>query len=128
MLSTLLPDMATFTSLNLLIFILCCYGLTSILVYSRVLSYVRPSYYFFHCPMCVGFWVGILMMFLSCYTELFTFEVSWVNALILGSISSGTSYVLSMLVTDGGFQHEYRIKRGMDPEMDAETSRKLLQG
>ncbi len=117
-----------FTNIELITFVLSCYGMTSILVYSKIFSYVRPRHYFFHCPMCVGFWVGILMMVLSSYTELFTFEVSWANTLILGSLSSGTSYVLSMLVTDGGLQYEYRNKGSLDPEVDAQTSSKLLQG
>ena len=78
--------------------------------------------------MCVGFWVGVIMMFISRYTELFTFEVSVINALLLGSISSGTSYILSMIVSDGGFQHEHRTNGDVDTKMETETSRKVLQG
>jgi len=113
---------------NILSFVLCCYGLTQILVYSSLLSLIRPKYHFFHCPMCIGFWSGVLLLFLNPFTELFTFEVSLVNGLLLGWLSSGTSYALCMLISDGGFQYEYRNKRDVDAKMDAKTSNQLLQG
>ncbi len=110
------------------LFGLASYGLTQILVYSKIFEKIRPSYYFFHCPMCVGFWVGVFLMFLGPYTELFIFDVNVVNAVILGSISSATSYALCMLIADGGFQYEYRTKRDVDAKMDVKTSNQLLQG
>ena len=113
---------------EMLYFILCSYGLTQILVFSKILSSVRPVHYFFHCPMCIGFWSGVLLLFLYPFTELFTCDVSLVNALLLGSLSSGTSYALCMLISDGGFQHEYRTRGNVDTEVDAKTSRKVLQG
>ena len=78
--------------------------------------------------MCVGFWAGVLLLFLNPFTELFTFDITLVNALLLGWLSSGTSYALCMLISDGGFQHEYRIKGSVDTEVDAKTRRKVLQG
>ena len=114
--------------MSLIYFILSAYGITQILVFSKILEPIRPNYYFFHCPICVGFWVGVLLMLLNPFTELFTFDVTLVNALILGGISSATSYALCMLISDGGFQHEYRTRRNVDTEMETETSRKVLQG
>ena len=114
--------------MSLLYYILCSYGLTQVLVFSKILSPLRPKYHFFNCPMCIGFWVGVLLLLLNPFTELFTFDVSVINALLLGSLSSGTSYALCMLISDGGFQHEYRIRGNVDTEVDAETSRKVLQG
>ena len=67
-------------------------------------------------------------MFLGPYTELFTFDAGVANAIILGGISSATSYALCMLIGDGGFQYEYRIKRDVDTEVDVKTRSKLLQG
>jgi len=78
--------------------------------------------------MCVGFWVGVFLMFLNPFTELFTFDVSVVNAFLMGCLSSGTSYALCMLISDGGFQHEYRIKRDVDAKVETKTSRQVLQG
>ena len=78
--------------------------------------------------MCVGFWVGVLLLFLNPFTELFTYDITLVNALLLGWLSSGTSYALCMLISDGGFQHEYGIRGSVDAEMDAKARRKVLQG
>ncbi len=41
---------------------------------------------------------------INAYTELFTFEYTIANLFILGWLSSGTSYVLSMLINDDGIQ------------------------
>ena len=114
--------------MSLLYFVLACYGITSILVYGKVFDALRPSYHFFHCPMCVGFWVGVILMTLNPFTELFTFDVSVVNLFLMGWLSSGTSYALCMLISDGGFQHEYRVKGNVDTEVETETSRQVLQG
>tara|TARA_R100000808_G_C2112633_1_gene126257 strand:+ start:732 stop:1028 length:297 start_codon:yes stop_codon:yes gene_type:complete len=92
--------------MNFVWFILTAYGLTQILVYGSIFNKIRPKNGFFgelfHCPMCLGFWVGILLYGISFHTELFTFELNWANPIILGSISSGTSYALSMLFGDEG--------------------------
>ena len=112
----------------LLYYVLCSYGLTQILTYSKILSFARPSHYFFHCPMCVGFWVGVFLLLLNPFTELFTFDVSLVNGFLLGCLASGTSYALCMLISDGGFQYEYRTKRDVDAKVDVKTRNKLLQG
>jgi len=114
--------------LELVYFILCSYGLTQILVFSTLFERLRPKHHFFHCPMCVGFWSGLLLLLLNPFTELFTFDVTLVNMLLLGWLSSGTSYALCMLISDGGFQHEYRVKRNVDAKVEAETSRQVLQG
>ena len=114
--------------MSILAFVLCCYGLTQVLVYSSLLDAFRPVHHFFHCPMCIGFWVGVLLLFLNPFTELFTFEVSLVNGLLLGWLSSRTSYALCMLISDGGFQYECRTNRGVDTKVDAKTSNQLLQG
>ena len=114
--------------MSLLYFALSCYGITSILVYGRVFDRLRPSHHFFHCPMCVGFWVGVILMTLNPFTELFTYTISVTNAFLLGGVGSGVSYVLSMLFGDEGIRHEHRINGSLDTKMDAKTSSKLLQG
>jgi hypothetical protein len=68
------------------------------------------------------------MLFLNPYTELFTFDVTAVNALILGSLASGTSYILCSVVSDGGIQLEHTEPGDLDTKMDAAPSRTLLQG
>ena len=90
--------------LALLYFILCSFGLTSILVYGKILDRIRPKNCFFHCPACMGFWVGVFLFCINGYTELFTFDYNLINALLLGWLSSGTSYVLSTLFNDNGLK------------------------
>ena len=98
--------------IELLTFILAAYGLTQILVYGKVLEGLRPTTgwlgQLFSCPMCMGFHVGWILMLLSPYTELFNFDVTPANYLILGCLSSGTSYVLNMLIGDEGLKHEHK--------------------
>ena len=64
--------------MELLTFILCAYGLTQIL------------------------------MLLSPFTELFSFDVTVFNFFLLGGLSSGTSYILNMVFGDNGVKHEYK--------------------
>ena len=52
----------------------------------------------------MGFWVGAFLFCINGYTELFTFDYNLINALLLGWLSSGTSYVLSTLFNDNGLR------------------------
>ena len=71
----------------------------------------------------MGFHVGWFLMLLSPFTELFSFDVSIVNLLLLGGVSSGTSYILNMVFGDEGIKHEHKH---LDTEVDATTSQTLL--
>ena len=88
--------------MNLLLFVLAAYGLTQIIVYGRIFNKIRPSYHFFHCSMCIGWWVGLFLWAINPYTELFTFEYSIATAFVMACVSSGTSYVLNMVFDDKG--------------------------
>mgnify|MGYP000085365914 FL=1 len=94
--------------MDLLYFVLAAFGLTQILVYGSIFDPIRPSSgklgQLFHCSMCLGFWVGAFLFGINGYTELFTFEYTFANLFILGWLSSGTSYVLSMIFCDNGIQ------------------------
>jgi hypothetical protein len=79
--------------MQLITFILACYGMTMIVVYGKIFEPVRPNHYFFRCTMCMGFWVGLI--------NIFMIELPF-NAFTAGCISSGTSYLLSRLVDDDG--------------------------
>jgi len=89
--------------LGLIYFILCAYGLTQLLCYGKIFNRIRPAHYFFSCPMCMGFWVGIFLFSINGFTELFSFDYSLANAPLLGCLSSGTSYIINMLFGDSGF-------------------------
>jgi len=98
--------------MELVYFVLCTYGMTSIVVYSHIFK--TPREYLssksdwlcelLHCPMCTGFWVGVFICGINKYTELFTFEYNLVNFLLLGMLSAGTSYILNVLFDDEGIK------------------------
>ena len=94
--------------MELLTFILVAYGLTQILVYGSILNSIRPTKGklgdLFHCPMCMGFWVGFFLCVISPFTPLFTFEPNFVTPILLGCLSSGTSYVLCQVFDDEGIK------------------------
>jgi hypothetical protein len=98
--------------MELLTFILAAYGLTQMIVYGKIFNKIRPVKgrlgELFKCPMCMGFHVGWLLMLLSPFTELFIFEVSVANFFLLGGVSSGTSYILTMIFGDEGRKHEHK--------------------
>ena len=94
--------------MNLLLFVLAAYGLTQIIVFGSIFNKIRPSHHFFHCPMCVGWWVGLFLWAINQYTELFTFEYSITTAFLLGCVSSGTSYILNMIFGDEGIN--FKVK------------------
>ena len=99
--------------MELLTFILCAYGLTQILVYGKIFDAIRPKKgklgELASCAMCLGFHVGWLLMLLSPFTELFSFDVSLLNLFLLGGLSSGTSYILTMLFGDNGVKHDLNL-------------------
>ena len=94
--------------MQLIWFILACYGLTQILVYGSIFNKIRPTKgtvgVLFRCPMCLGFWVGIIVCLISPFTELFMFEVNLANLLLCGWLSSGTSYILCKVFDDDGIK------------------------
>ena len=94
--------------MELLTFILCAYGLTQIIVYGKIFKDIRPTEgrlgELFRCPMCMGFHVGWFLMLLSPFTELFNFEYNIANLLILGCLSSATSYALNVVISDSGIK------------------------
>ena len=65
------------------------------------------------CPMCTGFWVGLFLWFVKDYTQLFTFDNSFVTAFLLGCASSAAAYLGSMFMGDDGIKVEkvVRIER-----------------
>ena len=92
--------------MDLIYFILCAYGITQILKYAHIFDKIRPNKKFFKCSMCLGFWVGISLFSINKYTELFSFEYNFINLILLGCLSSGTSYILGVLIGDEGIRHE----------------------
>ena len=113
--------------MDFLAFILCCYGLTQILVYGKIFDRIRPTQgwmgQLLSCSMCTGFWVGFVLWGINGFTTLFIFDNSILTGFLLGCLSSGTSYILCQVFGDEGVKHER-----LDKKMDVTTSKTLLQG
>jgi len=92
--------------MNLLTFVLISWGMTQILVYGKIFDKVRPTEGWFgellSCPMCTGFWVGVVLWGLSFFSALISFDYSPVTGFMLGCLSSATSYALCSVFTDYG--------------------------
>ena len=91
-------------------FCLISYGLTQILVYGKIFDPIRPKTGWFgqllKCPMCTGFWVGLFLWFVKDYTQLFTFDNSFMTAFLLGCAASAAAYLGSMFMGDDGIKVE----------------------
>lgn len=105
--------------MQLLWFVLSAYGLTQILVYGSIFKNFRDFTLEYtkllSCPMCTGFWVGVILFFLNPFTELFTYELNLANFLICGWLSSGTSYILCMTFDDDGIKIMRKQNEHQDP-------------
>lgn len=56
------------------------------------------------CPFCMGFWVGLLLFSLNGYTNLFTFDITIPNAVLMSFIGAGATYVLGTIIDDDGIR------------------------
>jgi hypothetical protein len=92
--------------MDLFYFLLVGFGMTQILVYGFIFDNIRPKHHFFHCPMCVGFWVGVFLCTINPFVSLFNFDVTIANCFCLGCLNSGTAYVLCNLFGDSGIRVE----------------------
>ena len=84
--------------IELIYFILSCYGLTQIIMYGSIFDKIRPNTRFWICPLCIGFWVGIILSSINRYTELFNFNYDVLTIFLLGCLSSGTTYFISTVL------------------------------
>jgi len=81
------------------------------MIHGKIFEDIRPKKDYskkwntlFHCPLCMGFWVGLFLFGINPFTELFTYELSLGNAFCLSCLSAGTSYLISVLVDDFGLR------------------------
>jgi hypothetical protein len=103
------------TRMGLIYFILASWGMTQIIVYSSIFETTRHFIAeksdwlgaLIHCPMCTGFWVGVFLFGINGMTELFNFEYNIANLLILGCVSSATSYALNVVISDNGIKFNH---------------------
>ena len=60
--------------------------------------------------MCTGFWVGLFLWSIRHYTQLFTFDNSFVTGLLLGFAGSAAAYVGNMVFGDEGIKVDHLVK------------------
>ena len=94
-------------------FCLVSYGLTQILVYGKILDPIRPKTgklgQLLECPMCTGFWVGLFLWSVKDYTQLFTFDNSFLTGLLLGFAASAASFLGGMVMGDDGININHTV-------------------
>jgi hypothetical protein len=92
--------------------------MTYILLYGSIFDKIRPKTgqlgKLFGCSLCTGFWVGVFLWSVNPFTELFTYDYTLLNGLLLGSLSAGTSYFLSSILNDFGLK--FRNTMGGDEQ------------
>ena len=88
--------------IDFLIFLLACYGATSIIVWGSIFNKIRPTHKFFSCHLCVGFWVGVFFALVSPYMGLFNYSFGLTYAFTMGCVSSGFSYIAGVTFGDYG--------------------------
>jgi hypothetical protein len=108
----------------LLLFVLVCWGFTLVLTKGRIFDSLRPNKEFFYCPMCIGFWVGLLMGVVFLFFDILLFPNVFLSLLIGCFISSAISYFLCSILDDDGFS----IKRKIIFLTPKEEKKRILNG
>ena len=95
-------------------FILVAYGMTFIIIHGKIFEDIRPSKDYtkkwntlWHCPLCMGFWVGVFLWLTNDLTTLFTFDYSIVTGLFLGCVGSVVSYLVDAVFDDHGIKMDH---------------------
>ena len=100
--------------MDLLYFLLIAHGLTQILVYGKIFDNIRPTEgrlgQLFSCSMCMGFWSGVFLWVTNDYTTLFNYDFSVLTGFFLGCLSSGSSYIMSVLFDDEGIKVSKKVE------------------
>ena len=56
----------------------------------------------------MGFWMGLILFLFNGYTDLFNFNITIFNAILMAFIGGTSTYILAMIIDDNGI----RIDRG----------------
>jgi hypothetical protein len=101
--------------MNIVVFLLFCYGFSNIVVYSAItesfrdfMEKVSPDFFgvLFNCMMCTGYWSGVIgyWLFYVCEFDLMVNTTPvWYNhigvAFIFGCVASGTSWAIKTVLS-----------------------------
>ena len=89
--------------MELLYFILSTYGICGLIAILNY-RYLKKDYRILKCPYCLGFWVGLILFLSNGYTDLFNFNITILNAILMVFISGASTYILGMIVDDNGIR------------------------
>tara|TARA_R110000796_G_scaffold18980_2_gene57140 strand:- start:7795 stop:8094 length:300 start_codon:yes stop_codon:yes gene_type:complete len=93
--------------MELVIFILVCYGISNIMVFSSVFKWWRdvwvrisPNFFgeLFNCMMCLPYWIGMILSLMGFSPFLHYYETEmWIAMFIDGFLASGSVWLLHTL-------------------------------
>lgn len=89
--------------MGLIYFILSTYGICSLISIINY-RYLKKDWRILNCPYCLGFWVGFVLFMLNGYTDLFDFNISIFNALLISCIGGASTYILEVTINDSGIK------------------------
>lgn len=105
--------------MGLLVFILICWGLTNVLATGQIAKPIRNFFEMkpsrvcqfiadlINCPMCLGFWVGLLMSVLFFSPSITYMGVHSIPAALMdGFVASGSTWVVFCVVKRTGCYYE----------------------
>ena len=89
--------------MDLIYFILSVYGVCGL---TAILNrrYLKRNIKFLNCPFYLGFWVGLKLFLLNGFTDLFTFDITIGNAIIMSFVGGASTYILAMIIDDNGIR------------------------
>lgn len=94
--------------LQILIFSIICYAITSILLSSNIFKklHKKTGSKFFICSLCVGFHIGyiVFLLFNISNIPIIIFGNGFLSYIFAGFFSSGSTYLLYNLIDDEGFK------------------------
>jgi len=93
--------------MELIYFILSTYGICGFLSIINY-RYIKKEIKILECPFCMGFWMGLILFLFNGYTDLFNFNITIFNAILMAFIGGASTYILAMIIDDNGI----RIDRG----------------
>lgn len=91
--------------MNLLIWSLTAYAITTIIIDGKIFKFFRDFlqkkstflHNLFTCPMCLSFWVGVFLYFLIGYNPISMISTTWYDFFLSGCYSSGSTILLYSL-------------------------------
>lgn len=90
--------------MNLLLFLLICWGMTQIITTGKIFEPIRNylNLEVLRCSMCMGMWVGIIIFLGFWFCGIQLFPNIYIGSFFFGCISSAVSFFLMSVVKEDG--------------------------